>query len=81
MMKTEISKEIIKKFGENHTICIVVELPSEDDPLFGVYTYKGDVFVINDCIDGEFEELDDDIQSEIWRQISIGKYQLNESFQ
>ena len=72
--------DIITMFGNNHTDPIVVSFGNTFGDAFGIYTFKGKVFCLNDG-DQPFEDVDPDMQKKIFKKIESGDYEINPAFQ
>ena len=72
--------EIIGILGDNNTNCHVITLPDEDD-YYGIYTYKGRVFVLADGCDSPFWVYEPEFQDKVVDLLKNGKFEIDNSFQ
>lgn len=70
--------KILEKLGNNSTDVRVISSKGE---FFGVYTFKGNVYVLNNGSDVPFDELDGNLQQSILAAIESGNYEVDNSFQ
>lgn len=68
---TDIEKEIITIIGDNETACRVINLYNNK---FGVYSFKGRIYVTYDNSDNDFSKLKDNIQVDILKELISGSY-------
>jgi len=74
-------KELIEKFGKNHTDPAVVIFGDKYVDAYGIYTFKGEVFCINEGMDFPFEDLEKEKQTKIISAIKENKFEINPAFQ
>lgn len=71
---------ILEALGNNHTDpCVIESDVIEED--FAVYTYEGDVYVLQDGADFEFSELSEEDQTLAVNKIEAKDYEINASYQ
>jgi hypothetical protein len=77
----ELSTYILDKFGKKHTDCIVITFTGKYHDTYGLYTWKGNVCVINQGWDNDLSSVDLDIQKKILTKIKDGDYKISPDFQ
>jgi hypothetical protein len=71
-----MKKIIINKFGDNHIEAIELLDAVENEP-YGLYTYEGEVYILKDGEDFNFDELTLNEKTNIINQISSNRYIIN----
>ena len=75
-----MKKEIINILGSNHTNTVEL-LSTKKNDIYGLYTYEGNVYVLLDGDDIDFDDLTLLEQTEIKNQIVSYKWKLNKTLQ
>lgn len=73
-----MKQEIINILGTNNTTPAVFD---QDLEVSAIYTYKGDVFCLNDGRDFEFNEVSTKGQADILGAIKSKRFKFDKSFQ
>jgi hypothetical protein len=75
-----MKNQIIKIIGDNHTESLELLLANDNEP-YGLYTFKGDVFVLKNGFDIPYDELTLPEQKKVFNQIKSNNFKLNNSLQ
>ncbi len=72
---------IIDKLGSNHTETISFTSVNENNKVYALYTYRGDVFVLKEGMDIPFEDIDYDEKKDVINYIESGTYVVDNTIQ
>jgi hypothetical protein len=90
------SSRIVKVLGKNHTKTIVFKEtfkfpPSQEDKeqedcpeefeLRAIYTYRGEVFYIDQGFDSDFDRVPNEIQEKVAELVELGQWVVDETIQ
>jgi hypothetical protein len=75
-----MKQQILDKLGNNHTKPVELLAATGNEP-YGLYTYRGDVYVLNAGQDSSFDDLTLNEKSKIVDQIISNNYKINLSLQ
>lgn len=73
-----MKEQIIDLLGKNHTTPIEFELVNG---FYGLYTYKGGVYVFKDGQDIDYEDIDEKDKTKLLNIVLSKKWKLNKSLQ
>jgi len=76
-----MKEQIIGILGKNHKTPIEFNLVRNYDEVYGLYTYKGGVYVFKESMDIDFDELESKEQKEVLGLVLSKKWKLNNALQ
>lgn len=76
-----MKNKIIELLGENHTTTIEFTSVNNYEEVYGLYTYKNDVYVLQGGQDIPFDELIEKEQKTVLSMVESKKWKLNKSLQ
>ena len=74
-------EDILEKLAINHTSPIAFLDVHSHDKVYGLYTFKNDVYCFKEGMDVPFDELTKEEQKEVLELFSKGNYEIDESLQ
>ena len=76
-----IEEKIISILGKNHTTTLQFTPVSDHRDVYGLYTYRGCVYVLKNSMDIDFESLTEKDQIKIFSMVEKKQWVLNKSLQ
>jgi hypothetical protein len=76
-----MKEEILNILGKNHTNTIEFISVNNYSEVYGLYTYKGDVYTLKEGQDIPFDELTEKEQTKITSMVLSKQWKINKSLQ
>ncbi len=76
-----MKKDILSKMGMNRTTPAQFTADRKYDEVYGLYTYRGDVYVFKEGMDIPFDEITEKEQKEVHAFIMADKFVYNAALQ
>jgi hypothetical protein len=76
----DMKRQILNILGDNHKDTIELLLATGNEP-YGLYTYKGGVYVLQDGDDLDFDDLTSSEQKKVTDQVVTKNFKLNKTLQ
>lgn len=75
-----MKQQILNILGNNHKDTIELLSATSNEP-YGLYTFKGDVYILKDGEDLAFDDLTPTEQKKVTNQVTSKNYKVNKSLQ
>ena len=75
-----MKEEIIELLGKNSTTIEFTSVKNYNE-VYGLYTYKNDVYVLKGGMDLEFDELSSNEQTNVLKMVKLNQWKYNKTLQ